>query len=74
MRDRRRLDQFLHVKETIKRLEASRRRYRSMKFASLRALIILLGRVLEGASPERYTAMVKSVMNEHTTDEDVRWH
>jgi len=74
MRDRRRLAPFLHVKDTIKALAASRRRYRSMKFASLRALIVLLGRVLEGASVGRYTAMVKSVMNGQTNDEDVRWH
>lgn len=74
MRDRRRLAQFLHIKDTIKALSASRRRYRSMKFASLQALIVLLGVELEGASSGRYTAMVKSIMNEHTTDEDVRWH
>ena len=66
--------QFMHIRDTIVKLTESKRRYHLMKFASLKALIITLDRVLEGASPERYTAMVRSYMNENTNDLDATWY
>ena len=69
-----RRNQVIHVKETISLLIASKKRYTSMKFATLKALIVTLGRVFEGASPGRYTAMVRSYMGGSTNDTDVLWH
>jgi len=74
MRDRRRLHQYLHVKETIKLAIEMGKNPASMTFARLKTLIVNGLRVMEGVSPGRYTAMVKSVANEHMNDEDVTWH
>ena len=69
MTDKRRMWQILHVKETIAGLDFSK-----AKFKRLRNRIVKGGRVMEGISPERYTAMVLSYYRGYTTDEDVLWH
>jgi hypothetical protein len=69
MTDKRRLLQFLHVKETIAGLNLG-----ELTFKKLKALLVKRGRVMEGVSPERYTAMVLSYYRGNTTDEDVLWH
>lgn len=69
MTGKRRL-QFLHIKETIAGLDFTKKK----SFKQLRSLLVRRSRVMEGASPERYTAMVLSHARGHTTDEDVLWH
>lgn len=69
MTDKRRMMQFLHVRETIAGLDLG-----DLTFKKLKALLVKRSRVMAGISPERYTAMVLSYHRGNTTDEDVLWH
>jgi hypothetical protein len=74
MKNRQRLNQMQHVRENIRDLLMAGRRVDRMSYSRLRTLLVNGFRVMEGVSPERYTAMVKSVVKGHTTDEDIIWH
>lgn len=64
VRDRRRLEQFQHVKAIIASL-AGKITFKKVKTALTK----------EGhASPDRYAAMVISILRGNTIDEDVCWH
>ena len=59
--------QMLHVYDTIDMLED-----KELSYFDLMVFIQKKSRVMEGVSPGRYTAMVKSVIRGATTDDDVR--
>jgi hypothetical protein len=74
MTDKRRMNQLLHVKETLTLLQAAKRDVSLFKFKGLKTLLVKGNRVMPGISPERYTAMLLSYYRGSTTDEDVLWH
>ena len=74
MSERRRLFQYLHARDTIDILVQSGKILDSLDHASLITLIMNENRVLEGVSPGRYAAMLKSIIHGRMNDTDVRWH
>lgn len=74
MRERRRLFQYMHVKDTIEILVKSGKILDSLDHASLITLVMNENRVMEGVSPGRYGAMLKSVIYGRVDDTDVRFH
>lgn len=74
MKEHKRLDQILHIKSTIHDLESIGKNLRSLKFKKLKTLLVNGFRVMSQVSSVRYTAMIKSYVNNNTIDEDVKWN
>ena len=69
-----RREQFIAVKTVISELLPLKKNIKGMSFKKLKDTLVKGEYVPDGISPERFTAMVKSFLDEGTLDEDVIWH